>query len=150
MIKTLDNNLGAKLSWQSVRLLTGWPQVRILLFPLLELRPMGGRLSYTQLTQVQFLQLRSCFSGVMGAQLFRNQQAVGSNPTRSFLCKYRVIGNAPLCQADLRVQSRLPGLRFAPVGSYVVHRTTRPQNTNSEVIFLVNIYYMKYIHEMEV
>ena len=63
---------------------------------------MVGHLSYKQFTQVRFLQLRSCFSGATGvaraprpqapraprteveAQLFRNQQAVGSNPTGSF------------------------------------------------------------------
>ncbi len=49
----------------------------------LELRPMGGHLSYTQRMQVRFLQLRSCFSGATEARLFRNQQAVGSNPTGS-------------------------------------------------------------------
>ena len=46
---------------------------------------MVGHLSYKQFTQVRFLQLRSCFSGAMEAQLFRNQQAVGSNPTGSFM-----------------------------------------------------------------
>ena len=46
---------------------------------------MEGHLSYTQRMQVRFLQLRSCFSGWAEAQLFRNQQAVGSNPTGSFL-----------------------------------------------------------------
>ena len=50
---------------------------------LLELRPMVGHLSYTQFTQVRFLQLRSCFSGAMAAQLLRKQQVVGSNPTGS-------------------------------------------------------------------
>ena len=45
---------------------------------------MVGHLSYTQRMQVRFLQLRSCFSGATEAQLFRNQQAVGSNPTGSF------------------------------------------------------------------
>ena len=39
---------------------------------------MVGHLSYKQFTQVRFLQLRSCFSGATEAQLFRNQQAVGS------------------------------------------------------------------------
>ena len=51
----------------------------------LELRPMGGHLSYTQRMQVRFLQLRSCFSGATEAQLFRNQQVVSSNPTGSSL-----------------------------------------------------------------
>ena len=46
---------------------------------------MVGHLSYKQSTQVRFLQLRLCFSGATEAQLFRNQQAVGSNPTGSFL-----------------------------------------------------------------
>ena len=50
----------------------------------MELRPMVGHLSYKQFMQVRFLQLRSCFSGATEAQLFRNQQAVGSNPTGSF------------------------------------------------------------------
>ena len=45
---------------------------------------MVGHLSYKQFTQVRFLQLRSSFSGAKEAQLFRNQQAVGSNPTGSF------------------------------------------------------------------
>ena len=45
---------------------------------------MVGHLSYKQFTQVRFLQLRSCFSGATEAQLFRNQPAVGSNPTGSF------------------------------------------------------------------
>ena len=61
---------------------------------------MVGHLSYKQSTQVRFLQLRLCFSGATEAQLFRNQQAVGSNPTGSFVCKYRVIGNASLCQGE--------------------------------------------------
>ena len=39
---------------------------------------MVGHLSYKQFTQVRFLQLRFCFSGATEAQLFRNQQAVGS------------------------------------------------------------------------
>ena len=51
----------------------------------MELRPMVGHLSYKQFTQVRFLQLRLCFSGATEAQLFRNQQAVGSNSTGSFL-----------------------------------------------------------------
>ena len=46
---------------------------------------MVGHLSYKQFAQVRFLQLRLCFSGATEAQLFRNQQAVGSNPTGSFL-----------------------------------------------------------------
>ena len=45
---------------------------------------MVGHLSYTQRMQVRFPQLRSGFSGATEAQLFRNQQAVGSNPTGSF------------------------------------------------------------------
>ena len=45
---------------------------------------MVGHLSYKQFTQVRFLQLRLCFSGATEARLFRNQQAVGSNPTGSF------------------------------------------------------------------
>ena len=44
----------------------------------MELRPMVGHLSYKQFTRVRFLYLRLCFSGAMVAQLFRNQQAVGS------------------------------------------------------------------------
>ena len=50
---------------------------------LMELRPMAGQLSDAQPMWVRFPQLRSCFSGAMEAQLFRNQQAVGSNPTGS-------------------------------------------------------------------
>ena len=49
----------------------------------MELRPMAGQLSDAQPMWVRFPQLRSCFSGAMEAQLFRNQQAVGSNPTGS-------------------------------------------------------------------
>ena len=44
---------------------------------------MAGQLSDAQPMWVRFPQLRSCFSGAMEAQLFRNQQAVGSNPTGS-------------------------------------------------------------------
>ena len=50
----------------------------------MELRPMVGHLSYKQFTQVRFLQLRLCFSGAKDAQLFRNQQAIGSIPMRSY------------------------------------------------------------------
>ena len=39
---------------------------------------MAGQLSDAQPMWVRFPQLRSCFSGAMEAQLFRNQQAVGS------------------------------------------------------------------------
>ena len=46
---------------------------------------MVGHLSYKQFMLVRFQQLRLCFSGAMEAQLFRNQQAVGSNPTGSFM-----------------------------------------------------------------
>ena len=65
---------------------------------------MAGQLSDAQPMWVRFPQLRSCFSGAMEAQLFRNQQAVGSNPTGSshqladisdweaLICRYRVIG----------------------------------------------------------
>ena len=49
----------------------------------MELRPMAGQLSDAQPMWVRFPQLQSCFSGAMEAQLFRNQQAVGSNPTGS-------------------------------------------------------------------
>ena len=51
----------------------------------MELRPMVGHLSYKQFMLVRFQQLRLCFSGAMEAQLFRNQQVVGSNPTGSFM-----------------------------------------------------------------
>ena len=44
---------------------------------------MAGQLSYTQSMWVRFPQLRSCFSGVMVAQLICNQPVVGSNPTGS-------------------------------------------------------------------
>ena len=89
-------------------------QVRFLLFPFMGLRPMEGHLSYTQRMQVRFLQLRSCFSCWAEAQLFRNQQAVGSNPTGSSYCKYRVIGNAPLCQGGFTGSG--PVTCFCPCG----------------------------------
>ena len=49
----------------------------------MELRLMVRQLSDAQPMWVRFPQLRLCFSGAMAAQLFRNQQAVGSNPTGS-------------------------------------------------------------------
>ena len=59
----------------------------------MELRPMAGQLSDAQPMWVRFPQLRSCFSGAMEAQLFRNQQAVGSNPTGSSqILKYVPVG----------------------------------------------------------
>ena len=80
----------------------------------LELRPMGGHLSYTQRMQVRFLQLRSCFSGATEAQLFRNQQAVGSNPTGSSYMQVSRNGNAPLCQGGFTGSS--PVTCFCPCG----------------------------------
>ena len=77
----------------------------------LELRPMGGHLSYTQRMQVRFLQLRSCFSGATEAQLFRNQQAVGSNPTGSSYMQVSRNGNAPLCQGGFTGSSPVTCLR---------------------------------------
>ena len=55
---------------------------------------MAGQLSDAQPMWVRFPQLRSCFSGAMEAQLFRNQQAVGSNPTACRL-KERLGGYEP-------------------------------------------------------
>ena len=71
---------------------------------------MAGQLSDAQPMWVRFPQLRSCFSGAMEAQLFRNQQAVGSNPIEAF-CKYRVIGNASLCQGEFTGSSPVTCLR---------------------------------------
>ena len=53
---------------------------------------MAGQLSDAQPMWVRFPQLRSCFSGAMEDQLFRNQQAVGSNPTGklSHICPCRL------------------------------------------------------------
>ena len=78
---------------------------------ILELRSVGGRLSYTQLMQVRFLQLRSSFSGAKEAQLFRNQQAVGSNPTGSF---YAGIVQGPvrvICNHLISVRIRVSASR---------------------------------------
>ena len=52
---------------------------------------MAGQLSDAQPTWVRFPQLRSCFSGAMEAQLFRNQQAVGSGKlSNSQICPCRL------------------------------------------------------------
>ena len=59
---------------------------------------MAGQLSdaqpmYNSKNCFRFPLLRSCFSGAMEAQLFRNQQAVGSNPTGSSqILKYVPVG----------------------------------------------------------
>ena len=75
---------------------------------------MVGHLSYKQFTQVRFLQLRLCFSGATEAQLFRNQQAVGSNPTGSSYMQVSRNGNAPLCQGGFTGSS--PVTCFCPCG----------------------------------
>ena len=78
---------------------------------------MAGQLSDAQPMWVRFPQLRSCFSGAMEAQLFRNQQAVGSIPMRSYYAgivqwSVRVICNH-LISVRIRVSaSRVGGTEY--------------------------------------
>ena len=80
---------------------------------------MVGHLSYTQRMQVRFLQLRSCFSGATEAQLFRNQQAVGSNPTGSSYAGIVQGQVRMICNHLISVRIRVSALR---VGGTEYHR----------------------------
>ena len=69
---------------------------------------MAGQLSDAQPMWVRFPQLRSCFSGAMEAQLFRNQQAVGSNPTGSSqILKYVPVSRRGYCGCGRTAMQRL-------------------------------------------